>query len=110
MTELLPDPTATMVVGFTVLPMIVAALVVAGLLRTSGRRTAGVGAGLFTLWLALTGGLATLGFFDAWAPPRMGLVFGTVLAIRGRTGFGGPDSNVAQRLGPLRTVRGVNWL
>lgn len=49
---------------------------------TPGPRVAGLAAAAaFVAWFALTGGLAASGFLDKWAPPRLTLALGTVLAV-----------------------------
>jgi hypothetical protein len=81
MIESLPTPSASIFVGFVLSPVVVALAVVAGLARTCGTKVASLGAAAFLAWLALAGVLAAVGFFDAWAPPRLGLVLATVLAV-----------------------------
>jgi hypothetical protein len=80
-TEILPRPSAVLTVGFEVLPVAVALIVVAAMVRTSGSRAGGIGAVLFAAWFMITGTLAVTGFFDAWAPPRLMLVLIVVLAV-----------------------------
>lgn len=81
MIDSLPTPSPTVAIGFTILPPLLALIVVAGLARTCGPKRAGIGAAAFLVWLALTGVLAAIGFFDAWAPPRLILVLIAVIAV-----------------------------
>jgi len=75
----IPDPSFFLEWGFTLLPLLVGGTVVWAIRRTSGR-SAGIWAGAtLTLWLVLTGGLASSGFLDQWNPPRMFLLFGSIL-------------------------------
>jgi hypothetical protein len=80
-TEILPRPSTVLTVGFVVLPVAVALIVVAGVVRTSGSRVGSIGAVIFAAWFMTTGTLAVTGFFDAWAPPRLMLVLIVVLAV-----------------------------
>lgn len=81
MTEILPHPSTALTVGFVVLPVAVALMIVAGVVRSSGARAGGIGAVVFAAWFVITGALAVTGFFDAWAPPRLMLVLIVVLAV-----------------------------
>ena len=73
------DPSFTLEWSFALLPLLVGGTVVWAIRRTSGP-SAGMWAGAtLTLWLVLTGGLAGSGFLDQWNPPRMLLIFGSIL-------------------------------
>jgi hypothetical protein len=77
----LPEPSLLLWLGFIALPLVMAALVVAAVGVTSGRR-AGQRAALVTAaWLALTAVLAASGFLNHWAPPRIALVLVGIIAL-----------------------------
>ena len=100
--HLIPDPPFFLEWGFTLLPLLVGGTVVWAIRRTSGR-SAGIWAGAtLTLWLVLTGGLASSGFLDQWNPPRMFLLFGSILIFL----FWSARQPWTQRLGDLS----LKWL
>ncbi|MEW8492671.1 MAG: hypothetical protein AB2604_02650 [Candidatus Thiodiazotropha taylori] len=81
MIESLPVASTLIVAGFVILPIVMVLVICAGLLWTVGKRAAVIGLIAFITWLTLTGVLAASGFFDAWMPPRLIIVLGTVLAV-----------------------------
>ena len=98
----IPDPSLVLDWSFVLFPLLVGGTVVWAIGRTSGR-TAGIWAGAtLTLWLVLTGGLASSGFLDQWNPPRMLLLFGSILVFL----FWSAWQPWTQRLGDLS----LNWL
>jgi len=97
-----PDPPVILEWGFALLPLLVGGTVVWAIRRTSGR-SAGIWAGAtLTLWLVLTSGLASSGFLDQWNPPRMFLLFGSILIFL----FWSAGQPWTQRLGDLS----LKWL
>ena len=81
MLDSLPTPSPLLYWGFVLLPLLVAGAVVWAIGRTSGdgaRKRAGA---IGVLWLASTAALGASGVLDAWAPPRMLLVFALVLGF-----------------------------
>ena len=98
----IPDPSLILEWSFALLPLLVGGTVVWAIRRTSGP-SAGMWAGAtLTLWLVLTGGLAGSGFLDQWNPPRMLLVFGSILIFL----FWSSRQPWTQRLGDLS----LKWL
>jgi hypothetical protein len=75
----LPDPSFMLELSFALLPLLVGGTVVWAIRRTSGRIAGMWAVATVTLWLILTGTLAGLGFLDQWNPPRMPLLFGSIV-------------------------------
>ncbi len=73
------DPSSFLDWSFFLLPLLVGGAVVWAIWKTSGRSTGIWSGAILTAWLVLTGGLASSGFLDHWNPPRMLLVFGSIL-------------------------------
>ncbi|MAI78290.1 MAG: hypothetical protein CL917_05070 [Deltaproteobacteria bacterium] len=77
--DTLPDSSWVLDWSFAVVPLVVGGTVVWAIRRTSGP-SAGIWAGFtLALWLILTAGLAGSGFLDQWNPPRMLLLFASIL-------------------------------
>ena len=96
------DPSFILEWSFALLPLLVGGTVVWAIRRTSGR-SAGIWAGAtLTLWLVLTGWLAGSGFLDHWNPPRMLVLFGSILIFL----FWSARQPWTQRLGDLS----LKWL
>jgi hypothetical protein len=81
MLDSLPTPSAPLYWGFVLLPLLVAGAVVWAIGRTSGGRARQAAGAMLALWLGSTAALGASGVLDAWAPPRMFLVFALVLGF-----------------------------
>ena len=81
MLDLLPTPSPLLYWGFVLLPVLVAGAVVWAIGRTSGERAGRRAAAILGLWLASTAVLGASGVLDAWAPPRMVLLFALILGF-----------------------------
>ena len=74
MSPSLPEPSSLLVYGFLTIEIIMAAGLLYCIVRTSGTHALPKAAALLTAWLGLTGGLASTGILDTWAPPPMLLI------------------------------------
>ncbi|MBX2797616.1 MAG: hypothetical protein KTR31_08110 [Myxococcales bacterium] len=105
MTAQLPDPTPLLFWGFSILSLVMAAVLVAALRRCTDQRTAMTGAGLAAGWMLLTGSLAASGVLDVWVPPRIaGVLLGALVVL-----VWAMRAPWAQALGalPLRLLVGI---
>ena len=74
MSPSLPEPSSLLVYGFLTIEIIMAAGLLYCIVRTSGTKTFQKASALLIAWLGLTGGLASTGMLDTWAPPPMLLI------------------------------------
>lgn len=83
MLDSLPTPSAPLYWGFVLLPLLVGGIVVWAIGRTSGHRARRTAAAALGLWLVSTAALGASGVLDAWAPPRVLLIFALILGFLG---------------------------